>query len=125
MALVQRALMEKASIALKSALGVWRSDYFAASSLAAIMLMVVMWLRFVDGAGAVGEFSVLLFPPGVTALDAFAAASRLNVDIVAQGPVEFVLVVAPRDGDLLKTASTVGAVLVLNAEFASLCGGVS
>ncbi|MEM6759514.1 MAG: hypothetical protein AAF601_08555 [Pseudomonadota bacterium] len=89
--------------------------------LQAVVLCSVLLVMTV-GARAPNTPVLALFPPTWDARRSFAAAAQAGADVVRFGPADWLLVVNAPDPDFADRLQANGAVLLLNAAVAQICG---
>lgn len=98
------------------------SDWGVPLSLCAIGLLGSLWLYIGSGAGAPGKTIAVIYPPWWTAESVFSATAQADADIRSFGPFDWIMIAVPRVSGTLDDLYGAGALVVLNARFAALCG---
>ena len=75
-----------------------------------------------SAAGEPGDLGVLIFPPNWDRSDVMAATLAIDAPLIDIGPARFVVSVFLADHATISRAREAGALFVLNAKIAALCG---
>ncbi|UES42119.1 hypothetical protein [Roseibium aggregatum] len=79
-------------------------------------------LLVTKNAGSVGSQSVAVFPPWWSQQESFAKIAGTGASIAAPGPFDWMVVVVPASTRESRSLKASGALVLLNSEFARLCG---
>jgi len=98
------------------------TTYLPAIGLLLTAAIFSVGLLVTKNAGSVGSQSVAVFPPWWSQQESFAKIAGTGASIAAPGPFDWMVVVVPNSSQESKNLKASGALILLNSEFARLCG---